>query len=114
MARGGFPGGGNMAGLMKQAQKMQAQMAAVQEELKELTVTSSAGGGMVKVTMTGDYRLTDVSIDPAAIDPDDVEMLQDTIVAAVNDAMKQAQELSEQKMGAITGGLGGGLGIPGF
>lgn len=114
MARGGFPGGGNMAGLMKQAQKMQAEMARVQEELKELSVSSSAGGGMVKVTMTGDYRLTGVEIDPAAIDPDDLEMLQDTIVAAVNDAMKQAMELSEQKMGAITGGLGGGLGIPGF
>jgi len=115
--KGGFPGmggGGNMSGLLKQAQKMQAEMARVQEELKDLTVSSSAGGGMVKVTMTGDYRLTEVTIDPEALDPDDIEMVQDTIVAAVNDAMTQAQELSEQKMGAITGGMGGGLGLPGF
>lgn len=99
-----------MANLMKQAQKMQAEMARVQEELKNDRVEASAGGGMVKVVMTGDIRVDSVTIDPAAIDPDDISMLEDMIAAAVNEASRQAQELASEKMSAVTGGMG----IPGL
>jgi DNA-binding YbaB/EbfC family protein len=91
---------------MKQAQKMQAEMAKVQEELKEERIEASTGGGMVKVVMTGDLAIESVTIDPAAVDPDDVAMLQDMVTAAVNEALRMAQDLSNQKMSQVTGGLG--------
>lgn len=100
----------NMGNLMKQAQKMQADMARVQEELRHETVEASAGGGMVRVVMTGDLQVKSVSIDPAAVDPDDVAMLEDVITAAVNESLRQAQELAGSKMAAVTGGMN----IPGL
>jgi len=99
--------------MMKQMQKMQADMARVQEELAQETVSASAGGGAVTATVSGALELVDVAIDPAAVDPDDLELLQDTIVAAVNEAMRSAQQLANQRLGAITGGLSG-LGLPGL
>ncbi len=96
----------NMANLMKQAQKMQADMARVQDELKDERVDVSVGGGVVKVVMTGELALESVSIDPAAVDPDDVVMLQDLVIAAVNEAIRQAQDVASRKMAAVTGGLG--------
>ena len=90
---------------MKQAQKMQAEMARVQEELKDERVEASVGGGMVKVVMTGDMNVESVTIDPEAVDPDDVAMLQDLVTAAVNAAVRMAQDVSEQKMGQVTGGM---------
>jgi len=96
----------NMANLMKQAQKMQADMARVQGELKDERVKVSVGGGVVKVVMTGELALESVSFDPAAVDPDDVEMLQDLVLAAVNEAIRQAQDVASRKMAAVTGGLG--------
>lgn len=103
----------NQAQAMKQLQRAQAEMARVQEELKKDLVTASAGGGAVKVSITGDLTVTDVVIDPRAVDPDDVAMLQDLIVAAVNEAVRQSQELQNQKMSRAMGGLGlpGGLGF---
>lgn len=111
MARGG-PGGFDVNALMKQAQQMQQQMEQAQEQLKEETVEASAGGGMVKVTMGGDLTLRDIAIDPEAIDPEEAEMLADMVQAAVNEALRAAQELAGAKMGGITGGLGG-MGLPG-
>jgi hypothetical protein len=96
----------NMQNVMKQAQKMQADMARVQEELKDERVEASVGGGAVKVVMTGDLSMESVSIDPSAIDPDDAAMLEDMVVAAVNEAMRQAQDLASRKMATVTGGLG--------
>jgi DNA-binding YbaB/EbfC family protein len=98
---------------MKQVQRAQAEMARVQDELKNDLVTASAGGGAVKVSITGDFTVTNVVIDPRAVDPEDVSMLQDMVLAAVNEAMRQAQELANQKMSRIMGGLGlpGGLGF---
>lgn len=100
MARfNGFGGGGmNMQQMMKQAQKMQEQMARAQEELEEREVEGSAGGGMVGVTMNGKKRLTGISIDPEAVDTDDIEMLEDLIVAAYNDAYSKAEELEKELM----------------
>jgi DNA-binding YbaB/EbfC family protein len=92
--------------MMKQAQKMQADMLAAQETLKDEVVESSAGGGMVKAKMSGDLRLLELTIDPQAADPEDVELLQDMVLAAVNEALRSAQELAESKLGGITGGLG--------
>ena len=108
--RGGFPGGmpGNMNNLMKQAQRMEEQQAAL--ESKEFTAT--AGGGVVEVTVTGKREVTKVKIDPEAVDPDDVEMLEDLIVAATNEALRKCEEESQASMSKITGGLsgfGGGL-----
>lgn len=100
----------NINNIMKQAQKMQAGMARVQEELKEERVESSAGGGMVKVVMSGDMQVVSVAVDPSAVDPEDVELLQDMIAAAVNEALRMAQERASQKMAAVTGGMG----IPGL
>lgn len=100
----------NMASMMKQAQKMQAEMARVQQELTEATVEASVGGGAVKAVMTGDLRLDRVVIDPSAVDPDDVSMLEDLVAAAVNEALRQAQDLASTKMAAVTGGLN----IPGL
>jgi DNA-binding YbaB/EbfC family protein len=92
--------------MMKQAQQMQADMLAAQEKLKDEVVESSAGGGMVKAKMSGDLRLLELTIDPQAADPDDVELLQDMVLAAINEALRSAQELAETKLGGITGGLG--------
>jgi DNA-binding YbaB/EbfC family protein len=108
-----MPQGPNMNQLLKQAQQMQADMAKAQEELKNEIVDASAGGGMVKVTMTGDMQLREITIDPAAVDPEDVELLQDMVTAAVNEAMRSAQELASSRMGGIAG-LGGGGGLPGL
>jgi nucleoid-associated protein EbfC len=102
-----------MQQLLKQAQKMQQDMAAAQEALKDETVESSAGGGMVKVVVTGDLDIKSITIDPQAVDPEDVELLQDMVLAAVNEGLRSAQELAASKMGGIAGGLGG-LGLPGF
>ncbi|TDB36842.1 MAG: YbaB/EbfC family nucleoid-associated protein [Actinobacteria bacterium] len=96
---------GNMQNLMKQAQRMQADMARVQDELKFERVDVSVGGGAVKVVVTGELELASVSIDPAAVDPDDVGMLEDLITAAVNEGIRQAQDVAAKKMAAITGGL---------
>ncbi len=110
----------NMQQMLKQVQKMQAEMMAAQESLKDERVEASAGGGMVKVVATGELAIESITIDPAAVDPEDVEMLQDTVLAAVNQALTSAQELAASKMGDVTGGLGGpggglgGLGLPGM
>jgi nucleoid-associated protein EbfC len=109
----------NMQAMMKQVQKMQADMAKAQEELKNEVVEASAGGGMVTVKITGDLELREVRIGPEAVDPDDVEMLQDMVQAATNEAIRSAQELAASKMNAAAGGLAGpgglgGLGLPGF
>ena len=97
---GGF-GGGNMQNLMKQAQKMQQEMAKAQEELENAEVTGSAAGGLVEVRVNGKNEFLGISIKPEAVDPDDVEMLEDLITAAMNDAKAKADELSKNKMGAI-------------
>ena len=112
--RGGFPGGGmpgNMANLMKQAQKMQKQMEDATKALEEKEMTASAGGGVVEVTVSGKREVTKVKIDPEAVDPDDVEMLEDLIMAAANEAIRKIDEYSQNTMGKITGGLGGGMGL---
>lgn len=110
-----MPQGPNMNQILKQAQQMQAEMAKAQEQLKNEIVEASAGGGMVKVTMTGDMQLREIMIDPAAVDPEDVELLQDMVTAAVNEAMRSAQELASTRMGGIAGLGGGGLpGLPGM
>jgi DNA-binding YbaB/EbfC family protein len=114
---GGFGGQPNMQQLMKQAQKMQQQMADAQAELAAAELTGSAGGGLVTATVSGAGELKAIVIDPRAIDPDDIETLQDLIVAAVRDANRAVGELAAEKMGPVTGALGGGLGslgIPGL
>ncbi len=103
-----------MAALLKQAQQMQQQLVAAQEELAHAEVTGSAGGGLVTATMTGDGELTALTIAPAAVDPDDLETLQDLVVAAVRAAARAANELTASRMGPLAGGLGGGLGLPGL
>lgn len=100
----------NFGNMMKQVQKAQAKMAQVQEELKTETVEASAGGGTIKVVMTGDLQLRSINIDPRAVDPDDVELLEDMVAAAVNEGIRAAQELASQRMQAVTGGLN----IPGL
>jgi DNA-binding YbaB/EbfC family protein len=102
-----------MQQMMKQVQKMQEQMMAAQESLKDEVVEASAGGGMVTVRVTGDLNFKEIKIDPQAVDPEDVELLQDMVLAAVNEALRSAQELASSKLGGIAGGLGG-LGLPGF
>ncbi len=107
----------NMNQMLKQVQQMQAEMAKAQEELKSEIVEATAGGGTVTVKMTGELKVTEVRIDPDAVDPDDVELLQDLVLAAFNEAIRSAQELQQRKLGAATGGLGdmaGGLGLPGL
>ena len=104
----------NLNQMMKQVQQMQADMAEAQEKLKDETVEASAGGGMVKLKMSGDLRLLELQIDPEAIDPEDPELLQDMVLAAVNEGIRAAQELATSKLGGVTGGLGGaggGLGV---
>jgi DNA-binding YbaB/EbfC family protein len=102
-----------MQQLLKQAQKMQEEMMAAQESLKDEVVEASAGGGMVTVQVTGDLRVKTITIDPAAVDPEDVDMLSDMVLAAVNEALRSAQELASARIGGIAGGLGG-LGLPGM
>jgi DNA-binding YbaB/EbfC family protein len=106
----------NMQQLLKQAQKMQQDMLAAQESLKDEVVEASAGGGMVTVKVTGDLHVTSISIAAEAVDPEDVELLQDMVLAAVNEGLRSAQELAEAKLGGIAGGIGGlgGLGLPGL
>lgn len=109
----------NMQQMLKQVQKMQAEMMAAQEQLKDEVVEASAGGGMVTVKVSGDLEVKSIAIDPEAVDPEDVELLQDMVLAAVNEALRSAQEMASKKLGGITGGLGGpgglgGLGLPGF
>jgi nucleoid-associated protein EbfC len=109
----------NLNQMLRQVQQMQAEMVKAQEELKHEIVEASAGGGMVTVKMSGDLELKELRIDPEAVDPEDVDMLQDMVQAAVNEAIRSAQERAASKMGAATGGLGGpgglgGLGLPGL
>ena len=106
--RGGFPGGmpGNMANLMKQAQRMQRQMEEGKKALAEKEFTAKAGGGAVEVVVSGEKQIKSLTLDKDIVDPDDVEMLQDVIVAAVNEAMKQVDDAEEELMGGMTGGLG--------
>jgi len=107
----------NMQQMLKQVQKMQADMVAAQEALKDEVVEASAGGGMVTVKVSGDLDVKSIAIDPEAVDPEDVELLQDMVLAAVNEGLRAAQEVASKKLGGITGGLGGpggGLGLPGF
>ena len=107
MARGGFPGGmGNMNNLMKQAKKMQEQMVKMQQELEEKTVEASVGGGVVTVVANGKKEIIEITINPEVVDPDDVEMLQDLIIAAVNEATRKADDMVQSEMGKLTGGLG--------
>jgi DNA-binding YbaB/EbfC family protein len=108
----------NVQQMMAQVQKMQRDMEAAQEQLKNEVVEASTGGGMVTVKVSGDLELKEVRIDPAAVDPDDLEILSDMILAAVNEALRMAQELAESKLGGATAGLDlgglGGLGLPGL
>ena len=109
---GGFGGGmGNMQQLMRQAQKMQQEMAKAKEELATLEVTAVSGGGMVEVTMTCEKKIVSIKIKPEAVDPDDVEMLEDLVLGAIKEATSKARALSEQKMSALTGGMGGFPGL---
>lgn len=109
--RGGYPGGmgmpGNMSNLMKQAQRMQRQMEESQKELEEKEFTAKAGGGAVEVTVTGKKEVTGIVIDKDAVDPEEVEMLQDMIMAAVNEALRMAEEANAEIVNKMTGGLGG-------
>lgn len=109
--RGGFPGGmpGNMNNLMKQAQKMQKQMEEATKELEAKEYTASSGGGAITVTVSGKKEVTAVKIAPEAVDPDDIEMLEDMIIVAVNEAFRQMEEDSGNTMAKLTGGLGGGF-----
>ena len=105
--RGGYPGGGNQMNMMKQAQKMQQDLLKMQQELESKTYEFTAGGGVVKAVVGGNKKLESIVIDPEAIDPDDVEMLQDMVIAAVNEAMRAAENDSNQSMSRLAGGLGG-------
>ena len=111
--RGGFPGGampGNMNNLMKQAQRMQRQMEEKQQELENKEFTATAGGGAVSVTVSGKKEITAVTLQPEVVDPDDVEMLEDMLIAALNEAMRKASDTMEREMNKITGGMN----IPGL
>ena len=113
--RGGFPGGGmpgNMANLMKQAQRMQRQMEEAQKELEEKEVTATAGGGAVEVTVSGKHEVTKIKLSEEVVDPDDIEMLEDLIMAATNEAFRKLDEESQSSMAKITGGMGGLGGLP--
>ena len=108
--RGGMPGGMNQAAMMKQAQKLQQQMLQMQQEQEAKTFTAKAGGGMVSATVNGKHELINLEINPEAVDPDDVEMLQDMVMAAVNDAMRIADNEAANNMSRLTGGMNlGGL-----
>lgn len=113
--RGGFPGGagmpGNMNNIMKQAQKMQRQMEEAQANIESQEITATAGGGAVEVTITGKKEITKVKISEEVVDPEDIEMLEDLIMAATNEAIRKVEEFSSQQMSKITGGINmGGLG----
>lgn len=114
MAKGGFPKGmnmgGNMNSMIRQAQKMQEEMLKAQEELETKTVEASVGGGAVSVVVSGKKELVSVTISPEAVDPEDVEMLQDLIVSAVNEALRKADDMAASSMSKITGGMN----IPGL
>ena len=113
--RGGFPSGGipgNMGNLMKQAQKMQKQMEEKSKELEEKVYESSAGGGAVTVTVSGKKEVVSVKLSKEVVDPDDIEMLEDLIVAATNEALRKMEEDSQSMMSSLTGGLGGLGGLP--
>ena len=112
--RGGFPGGmpGNMNNLMKQAQKMQRQKEETTKELEEKEVSASAGGGAVEVTVSGKKEVVKVKLAEEVVDPDDIEMLEDLIVAATNEALRKMEEIAQQSMSKITGGMGMGGGFP--
>lgn len=119
--RGGFPGGAgggfggaNLNQLMKQAQKMQEEMAKAQEEIQELEVETTAGGGMIRIKVNGQHQITDLEIAPEAVDPDDVEMLQDMVAAAVNEAMAKLDEACAKRMDSVTGGMPSMPGMGGF
>ena len=112
MAKGGFRGGGyggmggmNQMQMMKQAQKMQQELLKMQEELDQATYESAAGGGVVKASVNGKRQLISLEIDPDAVDPEDVEMLQDMVIAAVNEALRKAEDTASESMSKLTGGL---------
>lgn len=107
--RGGFPGGmpGNMNNIMKQAQRMQRQMEEAQKNLEEMEATATAGGGAVEVTVSGKKEVTKITLKEEVVDPEDIEMLQDLIMAATNEALRKIDEASQASMSSITGGLGG-------
>ena len=108
--RGGMPGGMNQAAMMKQAQKLQQEMLRLQQEQESKTFTAKAGGGMVSATVNGKHEIVSLNINPEAVDPDDVEMLQDMIMAAVNEAMRTADTAASENMSRLTGGMNlGGL-----
>ncbi len=112
MAKGGFPGmPGNMNNMMKQVQKMQKDMQKVQEEVEQRTVEASAGGGAIVVVASGKKEIKSITIKPEVVDPDDVEMLQDLIMAAINESIRMAEEMVSKEMGKVTGGINlpGGL-----
>ena len=113
--RGGFPGGGmpgNMNNLMKQAQRMQRQMEENQKELEEKEFTAKAGGGAVEVTVTGKKEITKIKLSEEVVDQEDIEMLEDLVMAAANEALRMAEEASAEAMNKMTGGLGLGGGFP--
>ena len=117
MAKGGFRGmpggmgGMNQAAMLKQAQKMQQEMLRMQEEQENKTFSAQSGGGMVSATVNGKHELLELKVNPEAVDPEDVEMLSDLIIAAANEAMKKAEDAMEQAMGTVKGALGG-MGLP--
>lgn len=100
-----FGNTGNMANMMKKVQKLQADMAKLQEELKTRTLESTAGGGAIKIVVNGEKQIVSIKIDPSAVDPQDVEMLEDMIMAAVNEALKKVDDMMAQEMGKLTGGM---------
>ncbi|MBE7029017.1 MAG: YbaB/EbfC family nucleoid-associated protein [Clostridia bacterium] len=108
---GGFPGGGNMNNMIKQAQKMQENLVKAQQEIEEASYDISAGGGAVNLTINGNNQITKISINPEVVDPDDVEMLEDLIMSAFNEAIKKVEKEKSEKLGKLTGGMGnfGGL-----
>ena len=112
--RGGFPGGmpGNMNNLRKQAQRMQRQMEEAQKELEEKEVTATAGGGAVEVTVSGKHEVTKIKLSEEVVDPDGIEMVEDLIMAATNEAFRKLDEESQSSMAKITGGMGGLGGLP--
>ena len=110
MARGGFPGGGNMNSMMKKVQKMQQEMARTQQEIEEKEFSSTAGGGVIEAVVNGKKEVVKIKIDEDVVDPDDTEMLEDLVVAAINDALKKAGEYSQKEMGKLTGNIN----IPGL
>lgn len=110
MARGGFPGSGNMNSMMKKVQKMQQEMARTQQEIEEKEFSSTAGGGVIEAVVNGKKEVVKIKIDEDVVDPEDTEMLEDLVVAAINDALKKADEYSQKEMGKLTGNIN----IPGL